>query len=103
MEASEKLNIPEETTVRVVGDRIVVEHLDVEDSRAAQLVRDRKALGTHPAETIAKAIEIGARVLDSEGTVATVNWGRVEYGRHAAEVAERLGKVIEVGNDVIAE
>src|SRR3954447_25501623 len=103
MEASEKLNLPEETTVRVVGDRVVVEHLDVEDARAAQLVRDRKAHGTHPAETIAKAIEIGARVIDSEGTAANVDYVRAEFGRHAAELAQRLGKVIEVGNDVIAE
>jgi hypothetical protein len=103
MEASEELEIREDATVRVVGDRIVVEHLDVEDARAAQVVRDRKSRGTPPAETIAKAIEIGARVIDSEGAAANVDYVRAEFGRHAGELAERLGKVIEVGNDVLAE
>jgi len=103
MEASQQFDIREDATVRVVGDRVVVEHLDVEDRRAAQLVRDRKAQGTHPAETVAKAIEIGARVIDSEGTAANVDYVRAEFGRHAGELAERLGKVIEVGNDLLAE
>jgi hypothetical protein len=103
MEASEQLPIHEQATIRVVGDRIVVEHLDVEDARAAQLVRDRKERGAHPADTVAKTIEIGARVIDSEGTAANVDYVRAEFGRHAGELAERLGKVIEVGNDLLAE
>jgi hypothetical protein len=103
MEASEKLRFSREATVRVLDERLVIEHLAVDDERAARVVRERVEAGQRPADTVAKAIEIGARVIDSEGTAANVDYVRAEFGRHAGELAERLGKVIEVGNDVLAE
>ena len=54
-------------SVRALGDRIVIEGLTVADERAAKVVRERAEAGTPAAETVAKAIEIGTRVIDSEG------------------------------------
>ena len=51
--------------VRAIGDRIVIESLTVSDERAAKVVRERAEAGTPPAQTVSKAIEIGARVIDS--------------------------------------
>ena len=55
-------------SVRALGDRILIERLTVADERAAKVVRERAEAGTAPTETVAKAIEIGARVIDSEST-----------------------------------
>ena len=80
MEASEKpqlaLGDEPDGTVRALGDRIVIEALTVDDRRAAEVVRDRAQAGSLPSETVRKAIEIGARVLDSEETAANVDYVR---------------------------
>ena len=90
-------------TVRVLDDRLVIESLTVEDERAAALVRDRAKAGRPPAETVAKAVEIGARVLDSEETAANVDYVRVELERHGGALRERLMKQIELGDEQLAE
>ena len=48
------------------------------------------------------AIEIGARVLEREGTAAEVDYVRAEFERHAAELRERLGKALESGDELLA-
>jgi hypothetical protein len=107
MEASKKPQLPLDVTgdgtVRVLEDRIVVEHLEIDDGRAARVVRDRAKAGQAPAATVAKSIEIGARVIDSEGTAANVDYVKAEFGRHTAELAEKLGSGIESGNELLAE
>ena len=58
----------EQSSVRALGDRIVIAGLTVADERAAKVVRERTEAGTPAAETVSKAIEIGTRVIDAEGT-----------------------------------
>jgi hypothetical protein len=103
MEASEQLTTEESSTVRAIDDRLVIEHLEVEDERAARVVRERAKAGQPPAETVAKSIEIGARVIDSEGTAANVDYVKAEFGKHTGELAQKLVKGIESGNELLAE
>ena len=79
-------------TVRALDDRLVIESLTVEDERAAKLVRERAEAGHPPAQTVRDAVEIGARVLEREGTAAEVDYVRAEFERHAAELRERLAQ-----------
>lgn len=90
-------------SVRVLDDRLVIERLEVADERAARLVRERYSAGQPAPQTVAKAIEIGARVLDSEGTAANVDYVKAELERGIGPVAERLGELVETGNEELAE
>jgi hypothetical protein len=107
MEASERPQLPlddgNDGSVRAIDDRLVIERLTVTDERAARVVRERAEHGQAPAETVGKAIEIGARVLDSEETAANVDYVRAEFERHAAALRERLGKTLESGDQQLAE
>lgn len=109
MEASEKqqldLHAPssQEGTVRALDDRLVIESLTVADERSARVVRERAEAGRPPVETVGKAIEIGARVLDSEETAANVDYVRLEFERHASALRERLMKQFESGDEALAE
>ncbi len=108
MEASEKPQLPldvpdDDGVVRALDDRLVIERLTVADERAARVVRERAEAGQRPAETVAKAVEIGARVLDSEETAANVDYVRAEFERHAGALRERLMKQLEAGDDALSE
>ena len=103
MEASEKLTFTEDATVRVLDGRIVIERLAVEDERAARVVRERAEAGQPPPETVAKSIEIGTRVLDTEGTAANVDYVRAELERGVGEVRRELSGALEEGNEALAE
>jgi hypothetical protein len=110
MEASESPQLPidragEETAgiVRALDDRLVIEHLTVSDERAARVVRERAESGQPAPATVARAVEIGARVLDTEETAANVDYVRAEFERHAGALRERLGKLIESGDQQLAE
>jgi hypothetical protein len=107
MEASEKpqlpLDIRDPGNVRAIGDRLVVERLELTDERAARVVRDRAEAGIAAAETVAKAIEIGARVLDSEATAANVDFVRRELAEALGELDGKLGGTLAESAEVIAE
>ena len=107
MEASEKpqLQIGDapDGTVRALGDKIVIEALTVEDERAAHLVRERQQLGKPATDTVRKAIEIGARVLDSEETAANVDYVRRELESGLGELDKKLGGTLEEGAAELAE
>jgi hypothetical protein len=104
MEASEKQQLPlDDGAVRALDDRLVIERLTVHDERAARVVRERAEVGHDRAETVKKSIEIGTRVLDSEGAAANVDYVRAEFERHAAQLRERLTKAIESGDEQLAE
>src|SRR5918996_2525397 len=95
MEASEKPQLPldgiaAEGSVRAIGDRLVIEALTINDERSARVVRQRAESGQKAPETIAKAIEIGARVLDREEVAAEVDYVKREFERLAAEHREQL-------------
>jgi hypothetical protein len=89
--------------VRAIDDRLVIERLEVDDPRAAKLVRERAESGHAPALTVRDAIEIGARVLEREGTAAEVDYVRAEFERQAGELRERLTRAIESGDEALAE
>ena len=104
MEASrqEELLSPQ-GSVRAIGDRLVIESMTIEDERTAKVVRERASGGHEAAGTVRDAIEIGVRVLEREGTAAEVDYVKHEFERSAGELAERLGKVVDTGNDILAE
>ena len=107
MEASETPQLPLDGdaggTVRVLGDRLVIEALTVQDAGAARVVRERADEGQLPAETVRKAVEIGTRVLSNEETAANVDYVRAEFERHSGNLRERLTKEIEAGEQQLAE
>ncbi len=108
MEASENPQLPlddggAEGVVRAIGDRLVVERLTVSDGRAARVVRDRAEAGRPAPDTVAKAIEIGARVLDSEETAANVDYVRRELESGLGELDRKLGGTLELGATELAE
>ena len=107
MEASEKPQLPLDAstdgTVRVLEDRIVVESLTIADRDTARVVRERAETGQPPADTVSKSIEIGARVLEREGTAAEVDYVKAEFAKHTSELAERLSRSLEGGSDQLAE
>src|SRR5690606_18102158 len=108
MEASERpqLTFTETAangTVRALDDRIVIESLTVDDERAAHLVRERQQAGKPAADTVRKAIEIGARVLDSEETAANVDYVRRELEAGLGELEKRLGGTLDEGAEALAE
>ncbi|MGH2983124.1 MAG: hypothetical protein ACRDK5_02530 [Solirubrobacterales bacterium] len=95
MEASEKPQLPLDTdapegAVRAIGDRLVIESLTINDERSARVVRQRAESGQGALDTIAKAIEIGARVLDREEVAAEVDYVKREFERLASEHREQL-------------
>lgn len=107
MEASSKPQLPLDDVVdgvvRALDDRLVIERLTVADERAARVVRERAEAGRRPAETVAKAVEIGARVLDSEETAANVDYVRAELERGVGKLNHELAGTIEAGNEELAE
>ncbi len=108
MEASAKPQLPldggsREGAVRALGDRLVIEALTINDERTARVVRERAERRQPPVETVSKAIEIGARLLESEGTAANVDYVKGELERQLAPLAERLGGVIAEGQEEFVE
>ena len=81
----------------------MIERLTVADERAARVVRERAEAGQAPPETVSKAVEIGARVLDSEETAANVDYVRAELERQGSALGQRLMKALEEGDEALAE
>jgi hypothetical protein len=106
MEASEKPQLQFDDkgagTVRALGDRLVIESLTVTDERAARVVRDRANSGASATETVAKAIEIGTRVLDTEETAVNVDYVRRELESGLGELDEKLSGTLEGGAEEMA-
>jgi hypothetical protein len=72
--------------VRVVGDRLRIEGLVVDDECAVRLARDREEAGEDPAKLVRDAVEIGARVLDREQTGANAEFVKHEFEKAAREL-----------------
>jgi len=108
MEASERpqLSLDQtagDGTVRVVENRLVIERLTVADAGAARVVREQATEGRPPAETVTKAIEIGTRLIASEGTAANVDYVKRELGEGLDELDRRLGGTLEEGAEALSE
>src|SRR5213078_803604 len=67
------------SAVRVLGDRLAIEGLIVDDECAVRLAREHD----DPAKLLLDAIEIGARVLDREQTGANADFVRAEFEKAA--------------------
>jgi len=83
MEAATPLRQPH---VRVIGDRVAIDGLVVEDECAVRLVRTREENGDDPVKTVRDAVEIGARVLDREQTGANAEFVKTEFEKASREV-----------------
>lgn len=97
MEASERPQLPldagaAEGAVRAIGDRLVIEALTINDERVARVVRQRAEAGQPAPDTVAKAIEIGARVLDREEVAAEVDYVKREFERLQATHRETIDR-----------
>jgi hypothetical protein len=83
MEAATPLRQPH---VRVIGDRVAIDGLVVEDECAVRLVREREQNGDDPVRTVTDAVEIGARVLDREQAGANAEFVKTEFEKASREV-----------------
>ncbi len=107
MEASEKPQLPldgiDQAAVRAIGDRLVIERLEMTDERAARVVRERAEGGQAPGETVTKAIEIGTRVLDTEETAVNVDYVRRELEVGLGQLDEKLSGTLAGSAEAVAE
>jgi len=110
MEASEKPQLPIDEAsaenggvVRALDDRLVIERLTIDDAAVARVVREQAERGRSPAETVTKAVEIGARVVDNEGTAANVDYVRRELQSGLGELNKELSSTLVLGNEGLAE
>ena len=96
MEAATPLRQP---NVRVVGERVVVDGLVVDDDCAVRLVTEREQTGEDPVKLMRDAVEIGARVLDREQAAANAEFVRTEFEKSSQDVqrefAERARTIAE--------
>jgi hypothetical protein len=84
MEAATPL--PFAPQVRVVGDRLRIDGLVVDDECVVRLARDREEAGEGAARLVRDAVEIGARVLDREQTGANAEFVKHEFEKSAREL-----------------
>jgi hypothetical protein len=86
------------TYVRLLGDRVRVDNLTVDDECVVRLVAERMEAGEDPAKLIRDAVEIGARVLEREQTGANADFVKAEFERAArdldAQFTERAREVV---------
>jgi hypothetical protein len=85
MEAATTLRPPH---ITVVGDRLLVDGLVVDDRVAVELARSAE----DPAALLLKAIELGARMLDREHAGATVELFRADLEKSTREAEAALEK-----------
>lgn len=89
-------------SVRAIGDRIVIENLTVADELAAKVVRERAETGAPATETVVKAIEIGARVIDSESTATNVDYVQRVFEERVGKLGDDLTGTLDEGSAEIA-
>jgi hypothetical protein len=96
MEAATLFSVPH---VHVVGNRLRVDGLLVDDESAVRLVAERLEAGEDPDKVVRDAIAIGARVLDREQAGAHAEFVKAEFERAArdldAEFVDRARRVAE--------
>jgi hypothetical protein len=87
MEAATPLRQPH---VRVIGDRVAIDGLVVDDECAVRLVREREQNGDDPAKTVSDAVEIGARVLDRHQAGANAEFVKAEFEKASRDVQQEF-------------
>jgi hypothetical protein len=74
----------------VIGDRVAIDGLVVDDECAVRLVRTREEEGDDPVKTVRDAVEIGARVLDREQAGANAEFVKVEFEKASRQVQQEF-------------
>ena len=92
MEAAHALPLPFPAAARVEGGAVVLDGVTVDDRTLVDLVERRLEQGISVEQTVVDALEIGARVLDREGTAAEVDFVRREFERVSGEVERSFGE-----------
>ena len=104
MEAATPLRQPH---VRVIGDRVAIDGLVVDDECTVRLVSTREEHGDDPVKTVRDALEIGARVLDREQAGANAEFVKAEFEKAAvdlnSQVTDRARQVAEYFNERVEE
>jgi hypothetical protein len=102
MEAATPLRQPH---VRVIGDRLAIDGLVVDDECSVRLVREREEHGDDPVKTVRDAVVIGARVLDREQAGANAEFVKTEFEKAATDLnsqfTDRARQFAEFFNDRI--
>ncbi|HEX8856196.1 MAG TPA: hypothetical protein VF752_11405 [Thermoleophilaceae bacterium] len=94
MEAARTLQL-HTSVVDVREGALWIDGLVVDDRTLIELVRRRVESGVDPENTVRDALEIGARVLDREGTGAEVDFVRRELERMSSDVERGLREQFE--------
>jgi len=104
MEAATPLRQPH---VKVIGDRLAIDGLVLDDECAVRLVREREQNGQDPVKTVQDAVEIGARVLDREQAGANAEFVKTEFEKASKDVqqefADRARTIAEFFESQFAE
>ena len=91
----------------MIGDRVAIDGLVVDDDCTVRLVRTREEHGDDPVKTVRDAVEIGARVLDREQAGANAEFVKAEFEKAAAELngqfTDRARQVAEFFNERVQE
>ena len=87
MEAATPLRQPH---VKVIGDRLAIDGLVLDDECAVRLVREREQNGQDPVKTVQDAVEIGARVLDREQAGANAEFVKTEFEKASKDVQQEF-------------
>jgi hypothetical protein len=104
MEAATPLRQPH---VRVVGERVAIDGLVVDDDCAVRLVSEREQTGEDPVKLVRDAVEIGARVLDREQAAANAEFVKTEFEKASQDVqrdfADRARTIAEFFEEQFAD
>jgi hypothetical protein len=104
MEAATPLRHPR---ISVLANAVVVDGLTITDQAVVELVRARTEAGEDPAQVLADAAVIGARVLAREHTATQADFVRAEFEKASAEVeasfADRARNIAEFFDQRVEE
>ncbi len=78
--------------VRLLGDRLLIDGLTVDDEATITLARERAAAGESLDDLVSQAIEIGARILQREQTASDTEFVKAEFERQAHEVEAQFNE-----------
>ncbi|MEA2407673.1 MAG: hypothetical protein QOE69_1792 [Thermoleophilaceae bacterium] len=91
----------------MIGDRVTIDGLVVDDECAVRLVRTREEQGDDPVKTVRDAVEIGARVLDREQAGANAEFVKTEFEKAATDLnsqfTNRAREVAEYFNERVEQ
>ncbi|MBA2629540.1 MAG: hypothetical protein H0U84_00765 [Thermoleophilaceae bacterium] len=74
----------------MVGDRLVVHDLVVDDECAVRVVSERTQAGEDASKVVRDAVEIGTRVLDREQAAANSEYVKTEFERASRELESQF-------------